>query len=158
MTLIHDDDRCSAGMGDGLDWLQEALEKRHDIKTQRVGKGITKKGVTKAPEGQVLNRIVRLTPQGFELEADLGHAELIVEQLDLVDCKAVGTPGIPLPAVSAAEDKEPEEEELPPDEATLLRGIAARCNYPQPDRPDIQHATKEVCRLMSRPTPHAWEM
>ena len=36
--------------------------------------------------------------------------------------------------------------------------IGAMCNYLQPDRPDIQYAIKEVCRLMSRPTPRAWEM
>ena len=34
-------------------------------------------------EGQVLNRVVRWTPEGYELEADLRHAELIIEQLEL---------------------------------------------------------------------------
>ena len=50
-----------------------------------------------------------------------------------------------------------EEEELPGAEATQFRAIAARCNYLQPDRPDIQFAVKECCRLMSRPTKQAWE-
>ena len=108
-TLVHGDDYCSAGMGDDLDWLHEPLEKRYDIKTQRIGDGITKKGVKKATEVQIFNRVVRRTSQGFELEADLRHAELIVEQLGLCDCKAVGTPGIPMIAVSAAEDEEPKE-------------------------------------------------
>ena len=36
MTLVHGDDYCSAGMGVDIDWPQEALEKRYDIKTQRI--------------------------------------------------------------------------------------------------------------------------
>ena len=35
---------------------------------------------------------------------------------------------------------------------TRFRGVAARCNYLAFDRPDIQYATKEVCREMSKPT------
>ena len=56
------------------------------------------------------------------------------------------------------EEEAEEEEALGPAESTGFRGIAARCNYLQPDRPDIQHAVKEVCRLMSRPTQRAWDM
>ena len=58
----------------------------------------------------------------------------------------------------AAWSDEPEVEELPASEATRYRAIGARCNYLQPDRPDIQYAVKEVCRLMSRPTARAWEL
>ena len=43
-------------------------------------------------------------------------------------------------------DEVPEEEELPAAEATRFRAIAARCNFRQPDRPDIQYAVKEACR------------
>ena len=63
-----------------------------------------------------------------------------------------------MPAKSAAEGEEEEEEALCGAEATAFCGIAARCNYLQPDRPDIQYATKEACRLMSRPTASSWEM
>ena len=44
-------------------------------------------------EGQTLNRIVRATPAGFELEADPRHTELIVEQLNLTCAKGVVWPG-----------------------------------------------------------------
>ena len=57
---------------------------------------------------------------------------------------------------SCAED--PEEEELPASECTRHRAIAARGNYLLPDRPDIQYAVKECCRMMSRPTARSWEM
>jgi hypothetical protein len=75
--------------------MQAVLAKKYEIKTQRIGQG---KG--KTAEGQVLNRVVRRTSAGFELEADLRHAELIVEQLGLQDAKEVSTPGLTcLPSV-----------------------------------------------------------
>jgi hypothetical protein len=158
-TLVHGDDYCSAGSPEDLDWMESMLGKKYEIKSQRIGSGTTGAGNEKTPEGQVLNRVVRRTEHGYELEADLRHAELIVEQLGLQDAKAVSTPGVDPPGSGRDEDQEPEEEpELPAAEATLFRGIAARCNYLQPDRPDIQFAVKECCRLMSRPTARAWEM
>ena len=47
-TLVHGDDYCCAGTPKSLDWLQAILEKRYDIKTQRIGKGIDGKGVKKS--------------------------------------------------------------------------------------------------------------
>ena len=82
-----------------------------------------------------------------------------MEQLGLQDSKPVSTPGVDTAAGGGGDDEgSTVEEELPPAEATLFRGIAARCNYLQPDRPDIQFAVEECCRLMSRPTPRAWEL
>ena len=37
-------------------------------------------------------------------------------------------------------------------ELTRFRGIAARANYLAADRPDMQYASKEICRHMSAPT------
>ena len=72
---------CCAGSAASLDWLESLLESKYEIKTQRIGIGKTKKGIEKKSEGQVLNRVVRRTNRGWELEADLRHAELIIEQL-----------------------------------------------------------------------------
>ena len=94
-------------------------------------------------EGQVLNRVIRHTRDGYELEAGLRHAELIVEQLELQSAKAVVTPGIDIDVECKAWSEKPEEEELPPAECTRYRAIAARCNYLHPGRPDIQYAVKE---------------
>ena len=41
---------------------------------------------------------------------------------------------------------------LSAEQASLYRAITARCNYLQPDRPDIQYAVKEVCRRMAKPS------
>ena len=103
-------------------------------------------GDDKAKEGQVLNRVIRRTSSGWELEADLRHAELIVQSLGLEDCKTVATPGVDMPENSVVDNEDEDEEEtLAPEQATLYRRIGAMCNYLQPDRPDIQYATKEVC-------------
>ena len=160
-TLVHGDDYCSAGPSESLDWMQGALEKEYKIKTQRIGQGVCKNGLKKTIEGQVLNRVIRSTQRGYELEADLRHAELIVEQLELQSCKSVITPGVDVDSgcvVWDADNDDENDEELPPSEATRFRVIGAMCNYLQPDRPDIQYAVKEVCRQMSRPTLRSWEM
>ena len=48
----------------------------------------------KKQEGQVLNRVVRRTAEGWVLEADLRHAELIIKQLGLENAKAAATPSV----------------------------------------------------------------
>ena len=45
-------------------------------------------------EGKVLNRIVRCSEDGWSLEADTRHAELIIEQLGGGDLRSTATPGI----------------------------------------------------------------
>ena len=41
---------------------------------------------------------------------------------------------------------------LDEDKWTLYRAIAARCKYVAADRPDIQFASKELCRWMASPS------
>ena len=155
-TLVHGDDCCSAGKSNDLDWFHKALGEKFDIKTQRLGRGKDKDGKPKLEEGQVLNRVIRRTRAGWELEADPRHAEIIIQHLDLQDANSVSTPGVDLPVANP--DEIEEEEELSPADSTKFRAIGARCNYLQPDRPDIQYATKEVCRMMSKPNNKSWEM
>ena len=49
--------------------------------------------IQKEEEGNILNRIVRVTERGFEYEADPRHVELIVNELKLKDAKGVCSPG-----------------------------------------------------------------
>ena len=79
-TLVHGDDYFSGGTRESLDWLQQALEKEYYIKTQRIS---NRRGCSL--DGKVLNRIVIWVVDGYELEGDPRHGELVVEQLDLVD-------------------------------------------------------------------------
>ena len=145
------------------------LRGRFDIKTCVIGSGslVVDSAVNGSPndsaesdrsekevqEGKVLNRIVRWTPDGWELEADQRHAELIVEQMGLTGAKGGSTAG--------EYEKKHEVDDtaalLEKEKAALFRSIAARATYLSQDRSDIMYATKEICRKMSSPTVGAWK-
>ena len=141
LTLVHGDDYFSSGMQNDLDWLEGELASAYEIQTQKIGAG---SGCER--EGKVLNRVVRYTDQGWQLEADPRHAELVIEQLGVGGSRSVVTPGVD------DDDDETVEVDIEGADATRFRGVAARCNYLAFDRPDLQYATKEVCREMSKPT------
>ena len=134
-TLVHGDDYFSAGDANGLVWLDKQLKGQYEIKTSRIGHGSHC-----STEGQILNRVVRATDRGYELEADPRHAELIIEQLGLLSAKGVLTPGID----DSDDTSEQSDELLSQSDASAFRGMAARCNYLAADRPDIQYPVKEL--------------
>ena len=103
-------------------------------------------------EGRLLNRVIRCTQKGWEVEPDQRHADLIIQELELEKANAVLTPGEKEPKRKEGEN----EEELSGEEATRYRGIVARANYLAADRPDLMYATKEVCRGMAKPTKQDW--
>ena len=45
-------------------------------------------------EIRMLNRIIRITPQGLLYEADPRHAELLAKSMNLENCRHVATPGV----------------------------------------------------------------
>ena len=96
----------------------------------------------------MLNRILRRTPTGWEMEADPRHAELIIEQLGLENEKGVVTPGVS----GAVEEDLGDDTRSVGQAITQYRGVIARCNYMGTDRPDCLFAIKEGCREMSGPT------
>ena len=77
-TLVHGDDFISSGCTRGLRLLQERLEKRFEIKTSIVG---NETGQVK--EARVVDRVIRITEDGWEYEPDQRHAELIVEEMGM---------------------------------------------------------------------------
>ena len=119
-TLAHGADYVSAGTEESLAWLEKELEKAYEIKTQKLGDRPGYK-----LEGKVLNRILRRTPIGWEIEADPRHAEIIIERLGLENEKGVVTPG-----VSGADEEDVEDDTPFVGQAiTQYRGAIARCNY-----------------------------
>ena len=101
-----------------------------------------------------MNRVVRAGCNGFELEGDPRHAELVIEQLDLLGkSKSVTTPGVD----DADEDSEEAETMLDAAGSSAYRTLAARCDYLSSDRPDILYPVKELCREMSSPTNRSWK-
>ena len=144
-TLVHGDDYVSSGSSASMAWMEKELSKAYEIKTQRLGLGPDLQ-----QEGKVLNRILRATEAGWEVEADPRHAELVIEQLGLNSEKAAATPG-----VSGADDEDgrDDDEPLQGQDVTSYRCVTARCNYLGPDRPDAQLAIKACCREISAPPP-----
>ena len=128
---------------ESMDWMGLEIAKAYELQTQKLGGA----GDCKI-EGKVLNRILRRTEDGWEVEADPRHAELVIEQLGLGDDKGVGTPGVSGPD----EDDNDEDTPLVGEDVTRFRGVIARCNYLGTDRPDCLFAIKEGCREMSSPT------
>ena len=157
-------------------WLKKVLESRFEIKIQCIGSngvphaktGGAGTGPGPAPlvdawrgesldmkeesECRILNRVVRCTHDGWEIQPDQRHADLIVQELQLGSANKVITPGEHEPRRKEGEN----EEELEEGEATRYRAIAARANYLAADRPDTMYAAKELCRGMARPTTVMW--
>ena len=76
--MVHGDDFIAVGPEKKLKDTQKILEHKYKIKTERLGQGDGHK-----PEIRILNKIVRMTSEGVELEADPRHAELVVKDLRL---------------------------------------------------------------------------
>ena len=146
-TLVHGDDYASSGYDAELKWLDRELRRRFEIKTCVVSSSKEDLAETK-----ILNRIIRVTPHGWELEADPRHAELIIEDMGLQNAKSVVTPGEDVSHDETGGD----DEELDEYYTQRFRSLTARANYLSADRPDLQFSVKELCRDMSRPKQSSW--
>ena len=67
---------------------RKAPEDKHKLKVEVLG---LKKG--QASEVRILNKIVRMSKAGIELEADPRHVELPVRELQMEDAKITSVPG-----------------------------------------------------------------
>ena len=72
-TVLHGDDYVSSGPLEGLLKLQKAVEARFEL-GKTVHFGVHNGAVS---EGKVLNRIIRRSSAGWELEADMRHGEFL---------------------------------------------------------------------------------
>ena len=70
--MWHEDDFTILGHGKDLDWFQDVIRRKFDIKVRgRIG---PEKGGQK--NMRILNRIVEWTEEGINYEADQRHAEI----------------------------------------------------------------------------------
>ena len=86
-TLVHGDDFVTKGCRRQCHVFRAQLEKRFEIKTKIVGMG-----ENESQEERILNRVLRVTESGWELEADQRHADILVRHLNLGNAKPVSTP------------------------------------------------------------------
>ena len=144
---VHGDDFTAAGPSHQLDWFENAMKEHYELTTQpRLGPG-----AQDAKEAVVLNRVIRWSEQGLEMEADPRQAEKLIAECGLAGVNTVATPGVRQSFEQVEHDKP-----LPERLHTAFRGAAARANYLAADRLDCQFAAKEICRWMSKPTESSW--
>jgi hypothetical protein len=148
LCSVHGDDFTTRGPKAELDWFEQQLAQRYELKVgPRLGPA-----PEDAKEVTVLNRVLRWTDNGLELEADPRQGERLVQESGLEGANAVCTPGARNSAAQVLDDKP-----LPERFHTAFRAAAARANYLAQDRPDCQFACKEICRWMSKPTTGSFE-
>ena len=143
VTSVHGDDFTTSGPKLSIDWMKRQMEGRYELtEIARLGPG-----PKDDKEVKILNRLVRWTERGLEYEGDPRQVEQVVVDLGLEGAKTVGTPGVKA-------DRVQHEAYVPLEKAkhTAYRAVAARCNYVSMDRPEVQFASKELCRWMSQPT------
>ena len=88
MIMVHGDDFVAVGKGRDLTNARDTLEGKYKIKVEVLGDGEECK-----QEVRILNKIVRYTDTGIEMEADPRHAEIVVRELGLENAKASKVPG-----------------------------------------------------------------
>jgi hypothetical protein len=144
---VHGDDFTAAGPCHDLDWFEGEMQRHYELTIQpRMGPG-----PDDGKEAIVLNRVIRWTDQGIEMEADPRQAEKLIAECGMEGVNSVATPGLRANFEQVEHDK-PLEERL----HTAFRGAAARSNYLAADRLDCQFAAKEICRWMAKPTESSW--
>ena len=146
--LVHGDDFVCVGETEELRWLEEKLKERFEIKSKMMG---LRDGESR--EERILNRVIRVSENGWEYEADQRHADLIIRETGADKLSPLSHPGGDKKTI----EEEERSEELRGQEATRFRAVAARSNYLAADRPDIQYAVKEVCRRMAKPVSSDWK-
>ena len=85
--MVHGDDFIAVGNSRALLAARKTLDK-YRLKVKVLGEG---SGCVK--EVRILNKVIRYTDDGIELEADPRHAEIVVKELGLTDAKPSKVPG-----------------------------------------------------------------
>ena len=142
--LVDGDYFVCVGKPEDLKWLKAKLSARLEVRTTTVG---TNAHDGEVREARILNRVTRVTPQGWEYEADQRHVDLIIQETGASSKGTLSHPG----GDNKMWGEEGDSKELVGSEATRFRAVAARANYLSADRPDIQYSVKEVCRRIAKP-------
>jgi hypothetical protein len=154
-VLVHGDDFLCLGDQQAIDDFEALLKTRYEFKK------LANIGWQESDDKEVvfLNRVIALKIQGGEkklvFEADVRHANMIVEQLGLSKANGVDVPTSKLS--SEAQYAEFNSAVLSPEQAQLYRSLTMRAAYLAQDRPDIGEATKRLARHMKTPTEGAFQ-
>jgi len=131
---VHGDDFFSVGLPAALKWFEEALLEKFE--------GKVKGKLAQPGDGlRVLNRVARITREGYEWEADQRHAEILVREAGLApDSRALSIPG----RKATPKERDEEAQELKPSEATQYRALVARANFLSGETGHLLHSQRAV--------------
>ena len=142
--VVHGDDFTFLGYEDSLKEIESAMSKWWEIKVR----GIIGDDPGDDKEIIILNRKVSWDGNALYLQPDPKHRSAILEAFGLKE----ESKGLTIPSDRDEVTEAQDADLLNPFEATQFRSLGARANYLGLDRPDIQFATKEVCRGMAKPS------
>jgi hypothetical protein len=140
LVIVHVDDFLCSGEVMDLEWLYEALKRKYDLKKKILNP-------SERTEVKYLNRTVRWTSGGIEMEGDQKHGDILMKEWGMEQCKAVDTP-----ITKGGQDGVYTGEELSEQEGKRARRAIARVNYMAQDRPDLSVVARVMSQCMSRPT------
>ena len=142
--VVHGDDFTFLGYEEALEEMKTELAKWWEIKVR----GTIGDDPQDDKEIVILNRTIRWNGDSLNLQPDPKHRTSILEAFGLKD----DSKGLTIPSDRDEVTEEQDADLLNPFEATQFRSLGARANYLGLDRPDIQFATKEICRGMAKPS------
>ena len=142
-VVVHGGDFTVLSDRAGIDFVHAAMKKKYIVKLR----GVLGPERGDDKEIRILNRVLRYTESGLELEADQRHAEILVRDIGVMGSKGVNTPGVKERGESPLKSQA-----LRLEDARVFRMLVARGNYLAQDRPDIQFSVKELSRAMSSPS------
>ena len=139
VVIVHVDDFMCSGRETDLQWLYDGLRQKYDLTRSFLGKDHER-------ETKYLNRIVRWTPRGVQLEGDPKHLQLMLKEWSMEQCAGADTP-----MTKDGRERIGTGQELEPTAATRVRRTIARINYMAQDRPDLAVAARVASQHMSSP-------
>ena len=145
-VVVHGDNITGEGEEEELEWLEAELS----VEWLIVREAMIGPEADDTKEATTLNRVMRFTSEGVELEGDIRHAEILIAEMGLTERgKGVSTPG------SRETFKEAFENQVPLEQVgakTAVRSSASRGIYYSYDRPDLSYSAKEAARGCETPT------
>jgi ribonuclease HI len=137
MIVVHVDDLCFSASEDLVNSTVAALRKSIILKTCDP---LTEAG----GEAEFLGRTIKRKGSVYTLSGDAKLIDLALEELGLVGCKSVATPGVAV--------REEDEELLGEEDKKMYQRQCGRLLYISQDRPDVQFSTKTASCGMVSPT------
>ena len=89
-VIVHGDDFVAVGERDHIGAFRKQIANRFTVKDKVIG---MRADLGEVMESRILNRVVRVTTEGWEYEAGQRHADMIVKELGLSNAKVTKTHG-----------------------------------------------------------------